>query len=40
MTRSQITRQPGSGDITYKNLIDETIDKSKTLGIEYKKYKI
>lgn len=37
MSRIQITRQPSSNEITYKNIIDETIDKSKMLELEYKK---
>ena len=38
ISRTQIVKQPSSNEITYKKIIDETIDKAKLMEIEYKKY--
>ncbi len=37
ISRLQIAKQPSSNEITYKNLIDESLERQKTLEIEYKK---
>jgi len=38
VSRLQIAKQPSSNEITYKHLIDESLDRQKTLELEYTKY--